>query len=122
MTDNELATAVAEQVVAKAGRPFMLVDDEDDDVVPDQILAVYFQPPPDHQTALTTARAVGAALADALLPYRATVPLGEVIGAAACERVVVDGLALRLTQSDQFDDRVVPAGRVEWRAEVGAAF
>lgn len=115
-----IADALAAIVMGQVGRIFEPAEEAT------EILSVYFQPPTEGQSAddyrHLVLEPVGTALAQSLEKWTASVPLADVIGAAACARVTVDGLHLRVTESRQWDERVRPQeGRVELRVEAGVA-
>lgn len=117
---QEIAEILAARVAARVGRPFAGAEG------PTEILTVTFQPPAEGQDetayVATVLMPVAAALAGALEPWTASVPLPDVIGAAGCAQATVDGLALRVTESRQWDERIDPTpGRVELRADTGVS-
>lgn len=115
-----IAERLAAHVAAQVGRAFETAE------APSEILAVYFQPPAEGQETDDYEQAVlhpvALALATALEPWTASVPLPDVIGAAGCVQVAAAGLALRVTESRQWDERIDPdPHRVELRVEAGVA-
>ena len=122
METQVIADALSALVVERLERPVTVATPP---VEIAEILSVYFAPPGAQQSEAdyrgTVLEPVAVALATALKPWSTTVPMRPVIGAASCARVQASGLAMRVTESRQFDERVYAEGRVELRAEVGVA-